>query len=177
MQAALYLAERGVNVIFPGDRYQDELLGYEAPGVLLGTAPVRAESGKAIVGDQPIGFSVTEPIVVEDTIAPFPLQYYDAPARYFRALSKAVPLHVTYIRVETGDQINRILDEADRQRSNAVGVRIVSEFEYLRLKGWLLASPQHRAILFHSGLYPHAQKLFAEFRSQVTFGDLKPQFE
>jgi len=177
MQAALYLAKRGVNVIFPGDRYQDELLGYDTPGVLLGTAPVRAEGGKAIVGDQPIRFSVSEPIVVEDTIAPFPLQYYDAPARYFRALSKAVPLHATYIPVEAVDQINRILDEADRQRSNAVGVRVVSEFEYLRLKGWLLASPQHRAILFHSGLYPHAQKLFAEFRSQVTFGDLKPQFE
>jgi hypothetical protein len=177
MQAALYLAERGVNVIFPGDRYQDELLGYSAPGVLLGGAPVRAEGGKAIVGDQPVRFQVHEPIVAEDTIAAFPLQYYDAPARYFRALSKALPLRVTYVRVESGDQISRILDEADHQKSTAVGVRIVTEYEYLRLKGWLLGSPQRRAILFHSGLYPYAQKLFSEFRQQVTFGDLHPRFE
>jgi hypothetical protein len=177
MQAALYLANRGVNVIFPGDRYQDELLGYSTPGVLLGGAPVRAEGGKAVVGDQPIKFRVSEPIVAEDTIAPFPLQYYDAPARYFRGLAKAVPLHVTYVRVETADQISRILDEADHQKSTAVGVRIVTEYEYLRLKGWLMQSPTRRAVLFHSGLYPYAQKLFSEFRQQVTFGDLKPQFE
>ena len=177
MHAALYLAQRGVHVIFPGDRYQDELLGYSAPGVLLGGAPVRADAGKAIVGDQPIKFSVHEPIVAEDTIAPFPLQYYDAPARYFRAFSKAVPLHVTYVRVDTADQISRILDEADKQKSTAIGVRITTEYEYMRLKGWLLGSPQRRAVLFHSGLYPHAQKLFSEFRQQVTFGDLKPQFE
>jgi hypothetical protein len=177
MQAALYLAQRGVNVIFPGDRYQDELLGYSAPGVLLGGAPVRGENGKAVVGDQPIKFSVSEPIVAEDTIAAFPLQYYDAPARYFRALSKAVPLKVTYVRVDNSDQISRILDAADQQKSTAIGVRVTTEYEYMRLKGWLMAAPQRRAILFHSGLYPHAQKLFSEFRQQVTFGDLKPQFE
>jgi hypothetical protein len=149
--------------------------------VLLGGAPVRpgdgADSGKAIVGDQPVKFSVSEPIIAEDTIAAFPLQYYDAPARYFRAFSKAVPLHVTYVRVETADQISRILDEADQQKSTAIGVRITTEYEYMRLKGWLLAAPQRRAVLFHSGLYPYAQKLFTEFRQQVTFGDLKPRFE
>jgi hypothetical protein len=145
--------------------------------VLLGGAPVRGEGGKAIVGDQPIKFSVSEPIVAQDTIAPFPLQYYDAPARYFRALSKAVPLKVTYVRVETSDQISRILDAADQQKSTAIGVRVTTEYEYMRLKGWLMAAPQHRAILFHSGLYPYAQKLFSEFRQQVTFGDLKPKFE
>ncbi len=88
-----------------------------------------------------------------------------------------MPLRVTYVRVEAGDQISRILDEADHQRSTAVGVRIVTEYEYLRLKGWLLQSRARRAVLFHSGLYPYAQKLFSEFRQQVTFGDLKPRFE
>lgn len=176
MAAALHLAERGVDVFFPGDRYQDELLGYSAKGTLIGGAPVRAEAGRAIIGDQPVEFSMTEPIIVEDSIAPFPLQYYDAPARYFRRFSQAVPLRATYVRVDNTNQLYKILQTAREQRSSAIAVRIFTDIEYAQLADWLRASPRNRAILFHSALYPHAQKLFAEFRQQVTFGDLHPQF-
>jgi len=58
-----------------------------------------------------------------------------------------------------------------------VAVRVATEPEYKDLKDWLQASAQHRAILFHSGLYPYAQPLFSEFPQRVTFGDLHPRFE
>jgi len=176
MAAAYDLAKQGIDVIFPGDRYEDELLGYTAKGTLLGGAPVRAEARRVIVGDQPVTFSVAEPIIVEDSKALFPLQYYDAPARYFRKLSAAVPLPLTYVEVDNVDQIDRILQAARTKKSSVVAVRVFTESEYGRLREWLLASARNRAILFHSALYPFAQKLFTEFREQVTFGDLHPQF-
>jgi len=51
-----------------------------------------------------------------------------------------------------------------------VAVRVATQDEDTRLREWLLKSPDHRAILFHSGLYPFAQKLFEDFPTQVTFG-------
>lgn len=176
MAAAYDLAVKGVNVIFPGDRYEDELLGYTAKGTLIGGAPVRTEAKKVIVGDQPVEFSATEPIVVEDSKALFPLQYYDAPARYFRRLNTALKLPVTYVEVDNADQIERVLQTARAKKASAVAVRVFTEGEYMHLREWLQASARNRAILFHSGLYPFAQKLFGEFREQVTFGDLHPEF-
>jgi hypothetical protein len=176
MAAALHLAKRGVNVFFPGDRYQDELLGYSAKGTLIGGAPVRTEQGRAIIGDQPVEFSLSEPIIVEDSIAPFPLQYYDAPARYFRRFSQTAPLRVTYVQVDNTNQLYKVLQAARDKKSSAIAVRIFTDVEYAQLADWLRASPRNRAILFHSALYPHAQKLFSEFRQQLTFGDLHPEF-
>lgn len=176
-KAEFYLAQKGINVLFPGDRYEDLLLGYQAPGVLMGTAPVKQIGNNAVVGGQPVKFALSEPIVVEDTKALFPVQYYDAPARYFRRLHQFVPLNLDYVEVDAPNQIGRVLTRASQRHANAVGVRVATEPEYKELKSWLLASPQHRAILFHSGLYPYAQPLFSEFPQQVTFGDLHPRFE
>jgi hypothetical protein len=176
-KAEFYLAQRGVNVLFPGDRYEDLLLGYQAPGVLLGTAPVKKIGDKVVVGNQPVKFSLSELIVVEDTKQLYPIQYYDAPARYFRRLHQFVPLKLDYVEVDALNQIGRVLDRAQQRRATAVAVRVAAEPEYKELKNWLLASPAHRAILFHSGLYPYAQPLFSEFPRQVTFGDLHPHFE
>lgn len=176
-QAAFYLAQKGVNVWFPGDRYQDLLLGYQGAGILLGTAPVKMVDGKVVVGHQPVRFSLSEPIVVEDTKQIFPLQYYDAGARYFRRLSATVRLNLDYVNVDAADQIERVLARARRIRSSAVAVRVATKAEDAALHSWLAESPQHRAILFHSGLYPYAQPLFESYPSQVTFGDLHPRFE
>lgn len=176
-KAEFYLAQKGINVLFPGDRYEDLLLGYQAPGVLLGTAPVRKMGTNAVIGGQPVKFALSEPIVVEDTKGLFPVQYYDAPARYFRRLRQFVPLNLDYVEVDAPNQIGHVLARAGQRRASAVAVRVATEAEYKELKGWLVASPQHRAILFHSGLYPYAQPLFSEFRQQVTFGDLHPRFE
>ena len=176
-KAAFYLAQRGVNVVFPGDRYQDLLLGYQAKGILLGTAPVKQSGSKVLLGGQPVYFSLREPIVVEDTKPPFPIGYYDAPARYFRRLSEFAPLNLHYVSVEAPDEIWKVLERAMQLKATAVAVRVAAEGEYETLRGWLVESRQHRAILFHSGLYPYAQPLFEEFPRQVTFGDLRPRFE
>lgn len=176
-EAADYLSHHGIHVVFPGDRYQDLLLGYTGPGVLIGTAPVRAVEGQTVIGDQPVRFSLRETIVVEDTNRPFPMQYYDAPARYFRKLNSFVPLRIAYVLVEGPDQVDKILEQARKQDASAVAVRITTLKEAMRLRAWLERGPRNRAILFHSGLYPYAQPLFRDFPRQVTFGDLRPRFE
>ena len=176
-KAAYYLAQRGVNVIMPGDRYIDELVGYQGKGTIMGTAPVRKEGDQAIVGGQPVKFALAETIVVENTKKNFPLQYYDAAARYFQRLTKWVPLKLDYVMVDDQGQISRVLARADQINATAVAVRVLSQPEQSQLAKWLEKSPQRRAILFHSGLYPYAQPLFEKFPQQVTFGDLHPRFE
>jgi hypothetical protein len=53
----------------------------------------------------------------------------------------------------------------------------MTAFEDEKLRLWLASTPRHRAVLFHSALYPHAQGLFRDFPRQVTFGDLHPRFQ
>jgi hypothetical protein len=138
---------------------------------------VKKVDGKPVIGHQPVSFSIAEPIVVEDTNNPFPVQYYDAGARYFRRLNLSVPVHPDYVLVADVNQIDRILDRAKQTNATAVAVRIFTNYEYDALRSWLSGSAERRAILFHSGLYPYAQQLFEEFPKQVTFGDLHPRFE
>jgi hypothetical protein len=139
----------------------------------MGTAPIKRVNGIAVIGHQPIRFSLKELIVAEDTVQPYPWQYYDAAARYFRQLSTFVPLHVKYVMVDGENQINRVLAQAD----SVVAVRVRTEIEDIEIRRWLRKSSTHRAILFHSGLYAPAQALFADFPNQVTFGDLRPRFQ
>ena len=176
-KAAFYLASKGIHVVMPGDRFQDLLLGYEAPGVILGTAPVKLVDGRPVIGNQPVRISLRELIVVENTRAPFPVQYYDAAARYFRRLKTFARFNVEYVVVEDSNQIERVLARATELKASVVAVRVATSYEYTQLRDWLRQSPTRRAILFHSGLYPFAQPLFAEFPRQVTFGDLRPRFE
>ncbi len=175
--AAFHLASRGISAVFPSDRFQDRLLGYEGPGVLLGTAPVKRVGDKAVIGGQPIQFSRREKIVVEDADADSPAAAYDAPARYFRHLSTLVSLNVEYVPVQQNNQIERVLGRATEIKATAVAVRVETNYEFDRLRDWLRQAPGRRAILFNCGLYPHAQALFTEFPKQVTFGDLHPRFQ
>jgi len=172
-KAAYYLAQHGVNVVFPGDRFEDMLIGYKGKGVLIGTAPLKRVDGVTVLGHQPVKFSLSELIVAEDTQGRYPTQYYDAAARYFRRLSKFVPLNIVYVTVDDENQLSRVLDRA----ASVVAVRIKTDKEDGLLRWWLLKSANNRAILFHSGLYPYAQGLFRDFPNQVTFGDLHPRFE
>lgn len=177
VKAAYRLASMGIHVFIPGDRYADELLGYDAPGVILGGAPIHQVGETAVIGSQPVRVSLEETIVVQDTKKTFPMQYYDAPARYFRALAKYVPLKPVFVEVDEPNQIRRVLDRAEQAKSSVVAVRVATEWEDSDLRGWLKGSKQRRAVLFHSALYPYAQPLFADFPTQVTFGDLHPRFE
>ena len=118
MEAAVWLARRGVNVWFPCDRFVGDVLGYEGTGVLLGSAPVRAEGGRAVIGDRPVAFRADETIVVEDFTGRGPLRYYDAPARYFRALGAALPsLKLDFVDVDDAGQSDRIVRRAEADRS------------------------------------------------------------
>ena len=181
-RAAYHLAQKGIHAVFPGDRFQDLLVGYEGQGVLLGTAPVKQVAlpkggQRPVIGGQPVRFSLRETIVAQDSQAALPAAYYDAPARYFRRLEKLAGLKVEYVRVDGSNQIERVLGRAGQLKATAVGVRVATNYEYDRLREWLRRSPSNRAVLFHSGLYPFAQPLFDEFPRQVTFGDLRPRFE
>jgi hypothetical protein len=177
MYAAWHLAQHGLDVVFPGDFYEDMLLGYRAPGTLIGTAPIRVEGDRVVIGKQPLRISLAEPIVVEDTVAKFPVQYYAAPARYFRRLRESIPLRLELVSVDAPDQIERVLRRAAELNASVVGVRIATKPEFEALTDWLRKSARNRAVLFHSGLYPYAQPLFEEFPDQVSFGDLRPRFE
>src|SRR5947207_2874475 len=64
-EAAFYLAQKGLDVVMPGDRYTNLLLGYNAKGVLIGTAPVKLRKGTAVSGHQPVQFRLNEPMPVE----------------------------------------------------------------------------------------------------------------
>lgn len=176
-KAAYYLSQKGVHVLMPGDRFLDLLIGYPGKGVVLGTAPVKKVDGVAVIGHQPVRFSLQEPIVVEDTKQIFPIQYYDSAARYFRRLSSFVPLKLEYVNVDAENQMDRVLQRALETKSSAIAVKIATKEEDGALRTWLAKSPKNRAILFHSGLYPFAQPLFDDFPEQVTFGDLHPRFE
>ncbi|MEO6119708.1 MAG: hypothetical protein ABIP12_03385, partial [Terriglobales bacterium] len=176
-EAADHLSHQGIHVAFPGDRYQDVLLGYTGSGVLIGGAPVKEVAGKTVIGAQPIRFDLRETIVVEDSDRPFPMQYYNSGARYFRRLNGFVPLKLVYVNVDAPDQVHRILTQAKRLNASSVAVRIATLNEAIALRTWLGSSPRNRAILFHSALYRYAQPLFRDFPQQVTFGDLRPRFE
>ncbi len=176
MQAAFHLAEKGINVYFPCDRQVAMLLGYDAPGVLLGSAPVHVEKGTVVIGDQPVRFRIGEKIVVTDIKADSVARYYDSGARYFRALSEFVPLQIFPVYVGVKEDAKAVA-EAKRVGADVLGIRVRYQEDYVPVRAWLAESPNHRVVLFHSAPYAPGNRLFTEFPSQVTFGDPHPRFE
>lgn len=176
MKAAFDLAKRGVNVWFPCDRFAGEILGYDAPGVLIGSAPVRRDGAGAVIGDRPVRFEIQETVVAQDFEGSGPMRYYDAAARYFRAFAAIVPLHVEFVPVEGGGQSQRVVDRADALRASVIAIRVQTSEDAEPVRAWLQASPSHRAVLFHSAPYPAGYALFGEFPRQTTFGDAHPVF-
>jgi hypothetical protein len=176
MKAAFDLARGGVNVWFPCDRFAGDLLGYDAPGVLIGSAPVRREGDHAVIGDRPVRFATDETIVAEDFPGMGPLRYYDAPARYFRALAALAPIKIDTVAVDGAGQSSRIVDRAEAIGAKAIGVRVQTPEDAAPVRAWLAASREHRAVLFHSAPYPAGYALFDEFPTQTTFGDARPVF-
>jgi hypothetical protein len=176
MNAAFDLARHGVHVWFPCDRFAGEILGYDASGTLIGSAPVRRVGDHAVIGDRPIRFEVAEIFVVEDFPGSGPMRYYDAPARYFRALSAHLPLRVDYVVVDDAGQSSRIVGRAETLKAAAIGVRVQTEDDAAPVRAWLAASPGHRAVLFHTAPYAAGYALFGEFPEQTTFADARPSF-
>ena len=176
MNAAFALARSGVDVWYPCDRFAGEVLGYDAPGVLVGSAPVRREGDHAIIGDRPIRFEIEEMVVAEDFGGSGPLMYYDAPARYFRALAALVPIRIELVAVNDAGQSARVVDRAESAGAKVIGVRVQTAEDAAPVRKWLRASPSHRAVLFHSAPYAAGNALFGEFPGQTTFGDARPVF-
>ncbi len=175
-EAAYYLARKGVDVYFPCDREIGMLVGHDAEAVILGTAPIRQSAEGAIIGNQPVAFSIDEKIVVQDIEADSVARYYDSPSRYFRALSVFVPLDLHTVKILGLSETYKVIEEAKRLDARAVGIRVYSEEDYQATKEWLLASKENRAVLFHSAAYEPGYRLFFEFPDQVTFGDPRPRF-
>jgi len=176
MKAAYYLAQKGVNVYFPCDRFVGEMIGHDAKGTLIGSAPVRATTEGAIIGDRPVTFRTDERVVVEDTDVAGVLQYYDAPARYFANLAHLIPLRLDVVQINEAGQASRVTARAAELGATAIGVRVWNEQDHAAVHEWLARSPKHRAVLFHTAPYPDGIRLFDEFPSQTTFGDTHPRF-
>lgn len=175
-EAAWWLSSLGIDAYFPCDRMVGDLLGYQGRGTLIGSAPVRAESGMAVIGDRPVRFSVAEKVVAEDTHADGGSQYYDAPARYFRRLAEALPLAVEYVEVTGPDQSGKVIERANEIGAEVIAVRVRTDADARPVREWLAGSRGRRAVLFHTAPYPAGYALFTEFPGQTTFGDPRPRF-
>ena len=177
MKAAYHLAARGTDVYFPCDRFVGEIVGYDAPGTLIGSAPVRpAQDGGAIIGDRPVTFFLDETFVVEDTLENSDDRYYDAAARYFRRLAGIVPLRLEMVVVDGTGGSERVVRRAQELGATAIALRVMTDEDAAPVRAWLAASPRHRAVLFHTAPYPAGHALFTDFPGQTTFGDPRPRF-
>ncbi|MEI6604072.1 MAG: hypothetical protein WCP35_02095 [Verrucomicrobiota bacterium] len=179
MDAAYYLAEKGVNVYAPTDRFMGVLMGAKTKGTILGTAPIKKEGDGAVIGDQPITIDVNEPIVVSAAPSRYPLQYYDTPKRYFDALSDycGKPLKITPVEVTAYGKAMNVVDAATKLKAKLLGIRVKSKEEHAAVAAWLRQDKTRRVVLFHTAVYPDGYKLFFEFPSQTSFGDIRPVFE
>lgn len=176
MQAAYHLARRGIAAYFPCDRFVDEVLGNDAPAPLIGSAPVRREPGGVVVGGRPLWLRTDELIVVEDTDSDSRARYYNAPARYFRRLAEFVPLRLEFASIREVGETGRVVERAQALSASAIAVRVETDADAAPVRAWLAASPDHRAVLFHSAAYPPGNQLFIDFPVQTTFGDPQPRF-
>lgn len=176
VEAAYHLARRGVHVYFPCDRFVGDLVGHDAEGTLIGSAPIRPDPGGAVIGDRPIRFRLDETVVVEDASLSGELQYYDAPARYFARLRELVPARIERVRVEGSGESERVVRRAEEIGATAIAVRVWTEEDYRPVRDWLGRSAERRAVLFHSAPYTPGYRLFEEFPRQTTFGDTRPLF-
>ena len=179
IEAAYYLADRGVNVYVPTDRFLSMLIGTHTKGLVIGSAPVKEGSDGAIVGDQPISIDVNEPIVVSTAHAHYPLQYYDTPNRYFQALQEYIGkrLKITAVEVKKYGHATNVVDVAREKGVRVLGIRVKSKEEHDAVAAWLRGNKRRRAVLFHTAVYPDGYKLFFEFPQQTNFGDVHPRLE
>jgi hypothetical protein len=177
--AAFYLASKGVNVYMPTDRYNGLLIGARTKGTIIGSAPIRKSGDGAMIGGQPVSFDVNEKIVVCNSHAGYPLRYYDTPYRFFTCLQDYIgqPLKIIPVEVTEYGKSDVVVDEARRQGAKLIGIRVKTKFSHDAVAAWLKEDKDHRAILFHTSVYPDGYRLFFEFPQQTSFGDILPQFE
>lgn len=179
MEAAYYLAGKGVDVYMPTDRFIAMLIGVKTKGTIIGSAPVRKTADGAVIGNQPVSVDTDEPIMVTNATGGYPMQYYDAPYRYFTELARYTgrPLKIVPVEINEYGRADKLVERAQREKVKVIGTRIISKEEYEAVSRWLKADKTHRAVLFHSAVYPDGYKLFFEFPAQTTFGDINIFYE
>jgi hypothetical protein len=177
--AALYLAQNGINIYAPCDRFASELMDYKRKyGVnttIIGSAPIRKTTDGAIIGAQPIRIELNETIVVQFTDKGYPDQYSDTPWRYFTALSEAYGFNLNLVKANANaGEARLVVNLAIQSHAKVIGVRVYNYQDYEAVATWLKQDTTRRAVLLHSVAYDGVY-LFRDFPEQTTFGDLNPQ--
>jgi hypothetical protein len=179
IEAAYYLASKGVNVYMPTDRFIAMLIGVKTKGTIIGSAPVKKTLDGAVIGDQPISIDIDETIMVTNARGGYPLQYYDAPYLYFKELERYLgrPLRIMTVEIDEYGRAGKIIEIAQEEKVSVIAMKVTSGEEHEAVSRWLRDDKSHRAILFHSAVYPEGYKLFFEFPDQTTFGDITISLE
>ncbi|WP_245923959.1 hypothetical protein [Methanothermobacter tenebrarum] len=178
-KAEAYLAEHGIDCYAPCDRFTSNIMPYKGPGTILGSAPIRPlkDGEGAIIGAQPIYFSVDEKIVVQTTTRAYPDQYCDTPYRYFTSLERKYGIDLDLVVVDANaGEAYKVVDKARETGAKIIGVRVLNEKDKKPVEEWLREDRSHRAILFHSAAYEPGYSLFFEFPYQVAGQDPNPKF-
>ncbi|GMX58728.1 MAG: hypothetical protein MCSN_3820 [Candidatus Microsyncoccus archaeolyticus] len=179
-EAALWIAENGMNCYAPCDRFTNELMDYKhkfgIEAEIIGSAPIRKTDYGAVIGDQPVTILLDEKIIVQYTEEGYPNQYCDTPKRYFDKLQQVfgLDLNITEVYANVGETY-KIVEKAQDEGAHVIAVRVNNEQDYYPVKSWLSEDKNNRAILFHSAAYDPGMKLFREFPKQTSFGDINPQ--
>ncbi len=176
IKAAAYLAEKGIPTICLTDKYLYLALGRNLS--IVGSPPMKQKGDKVIIGARPLEISAKETIIAMNaTDLPYAIWYYQTPASYFSALKEAVPgLKVEFVQVNGFNQMADVVRKAEMLKSNIIAARVLNSNDYIVLKQWLQALPNHRVILFHSSSYPYGYLLLNEFPGQAGFDDPNPEF-
>ena len=179
VEAAYYLAQKGVHVYLPTDRYLSKLIGTCTNGVIIGSAPIKKTRDGAVIGNQPITIEITEPIVVSNAEGGYPLQYYDTPCRYFKEVERYIgkPLNIISVNVTEYGKGEVVVDKARKVGAKIIGIRVWGKAEHDAVSNWLKEDKDRRAVLFHSAVYPEGYRLFFEFSQQTSFGDIRIDFQ
>jgi hypothetical protein len=81
------------------------------------------------------------------------------------------------VEVTEYGKATNVVDAVRQAGARVLGIRVISQQEYDAVAAWLKEDSMRRAVLFHTAGYRPGYKLFAEFPSQTTFGDIRPVFE
>ena len=174
--AAAYLSDRNITVICLPDLYGWRALGHTLN--LFTSPPFTRRANEVVVGNRPLQISRGEPMLVLNATTDVPaLWYYGTPARYFAALSEALPTLSSQMHIYTFTEyghMDRVVEAARTVKARILASRAYTEDDYRQLAVWLNERDTHKLILFHSASYPAGQRLYTEFPDQTTFGDVNP---
>jgi uncharacterized membrane protein YjdF len=168
-KAADYLAGKGIKVICFTDRLAYQLVGSENARNIIGSAPYVIEDGKAVFGNRPVNISGKSIVVSNSTDEIYALMYYDAPARYF----KAIGADFTEVRLTDFGQMGQVTARARELNAKIIGIRVYDHDDYEAVRSWLDEDSTHKAVMLHSMPYPYGYRLFYEYPEQTSFADLQ----